>query len=165
MSFAVTLALPNRDRSVTPKCNALETPIIKGVTLHRDTSNPLRGIEVSRQVWTSLVRPLALAFATTTLVFEGRHVTALTARSACGGRDAASATRRGNSCQSPAMLNGRSRMYGGTFPGAPVGNKNAVKRGRYTAETIARRREISFLIRVARQVGRRDDVLRQTRSP
>ena len=82
MSFAVTLALPYRDRSVTPKCHALGTPIIKGVTLHRDTSNPLGGIEVSRQVWTSLVRPLALALATTTLALEGHRVTALTARSA-----------------------------------------------------------------------------------
>jgi hypothetical protein len=56
VSSAVTLALPYRDPSVTPKCHAAETPTIKGVTLGRDTSNPLREIEVSRYVWTALVR-------------------------------------------------------------------------------------------------------------
>ena len=49
------------------------------VTLHRDTSIPLGGSEVSRQVWTSLVPPLALTLATTTLALEG---TASTGRSA-----------------------------------------------------------------------------------
>ena len=52
-------------------------------------------------------------------------------------------TRRGSPCQSPAMKNGRCRMHGGTSPGAPKGNKNALKHGRYTAEAIARRREIA----------------------
>ena len=51
-------------------------------------------------------------------------------------------TRRGSPCQSPAMPNGRCRMHGGTSPGAPKGNKNALKHGRYTAEAIARRRSI-----------------------
>ena len=51
-------------------------------------------------------------------------------------------TRRGSPCQSPAMKNGRCRMHGGMSPGAPKGNKNALKHGRYTAEAIARRREI-----------------------
>jgi hypothetical protein len=32
-------------------------------------------------------------------------------------------------------------------PGAPKGNKNAVKHGRYTAEAIANRREIATLLR------------------
>jgi hypothetical protein len=35
-------------------------------------------------------------------------------------------------------------------PGAPKGNKNAYKHGRYTAEAIARRREVFALIRAAR---------------
>ena len=61
------------------------------------------------------------------------------------GRDA------GAECQSPAMKNGRCRMHGGTSPGAPKGNKNALKHGRYTAEAIARRREIAELIRTARK--------------
>jgi hypothetical protein len=63
----------------------------------------------------------------------------------CGAR-----TRRGKPCQSPVMANGRCRMHGGPSPGAPKGNRNAFKHGRYTAEAIARRREISKLIRVAR---------------
>jgi len=62
-------------------------------------------------------------------------------------------TRRGTPCQSPAMPNGRCRMHGGKSPGAPKANKNALKHGRYTAEAIARRREISDLIRLARQLA------------
>jgi uncharacterized protein YjcR len=38
-------------------------------------------------------------------------------------------------------------MHGGTSLGAPKGNKNAFKHGRYTAEAIERRREISGLLR------------------
>jgi hypothetical protein len=34
--------------------------------------------------------------------------------------------------------------------GAPTGNTNALKPGRYTAEAIARRRQLSELIRMAR---------------
>jgi hypothetical protein len=37
-------------------------------------------------------------------------------------------TRRGSSCRSPAMRNGRCRMHGGMSPGAPKGNKSALKR-------------------------------------
>ncbi|WP_283815736.1 HGGxSTG domain-containing protein [Bradyrhizobium sp. AUGA SZCCT0176] len=66
----------------------------------------------------------------------------------CGAR-----TRRGQPCQSPAMPNGRCRMHGGPSPGAPKGNCNALKHGRYTAEAIARRREVSGLIRAARDLG------------
>jgi hypothetical protein len=58
-------------------------------------------------------------------------------------------TRRGSLCQSPAMKNGRCRMHGGMSPGAPRGNKNALKHGRYAAETIALRREVAELIRIA----------------
>ncbi len=61
----------------------------------------------------------------------------------CGAR-----TRTGSRCQSPAMPNGRCRMHGGLSPGAPKGNRNAFKHGRYTAVVIARRREISGLIRI-----------------
>jgi uncharacterized protein YjcR len=38
-------------------------------------------------------------------------------------------------------------MHGGMSPGAPKGNKNALKHGRYTAEAIANRREIATLLR------------------
>ena len=60
---------------------------------------------------------------------------------------------RGSPCRSPAMPNGRCRMHGGTSPGAPKGNKNAFKHGRYTAEAIARRRSVAVLIRAARQLS------------
>src|SRR5262249_38967418 len=60
----------------------------------------------------------------------------------CGAR-----TRSGIPCRSPAMANGRCRMHGGLSPGAPKGNRNAFKHGRYTADAIANRREIAMLLR------------------
>jgi hypothetical protein len=45
------------------------------------------------------------------------------------------------------MPNGRCRMHGGRSPGAPKGNKNALKNGRYTAEAVAGRREVAELVR------------------
>jgi len=65
----------------------------------------------------------------------------------CGAR-----TRSGKPCQSPAMKNGRCRMHGGPSTGAPKGNRNAWKHGRYSAEAIARRREVSALLRAAREL-------------
>ena len=42
-------------------------------------------------------------------------------------------------------------MHGGApGSGAPIGNKNALRHGHYTAEAIARRRELAELIRMAR---------------
>ena len=41
-------------------------------------------------------------------------------------------TRSKKPCQSPAMPNGRCRMHGGPSPGAPSGNQNALKHGRYS---------------------------------
>ena len=70
----------------------------------------------------------------------------------CGAR-----TRSGKPCRSPAMANGRCRMHGGPSPGAPKGNQHAFKHGRYSAEAIARRREISALIREARALGGGED--------
>src|SRR5256885_1152446 len=52
------------------------------------------------------------------------------------------------------MPNGRCRMHGGPSPGAPKGNKNALKHGLYTAEAIARRREISALMRAMKALAR-----------
>ena len=63
-------------------------------------------------------------------------------------------TRSGQPCRAPAMPNGRCRMHGGTSPGAPKGNKNALKHGRYTAEEIANRREIAALLRTMRALAR-----------
>ncbi len=38
-------------------------------------------------------------------------------------------------------------MHGGLSPGAPIGNRYALKHGGYTAEAVARRREVAMLIR------------------
>jgi hypothetical protein len=54
----------------------------------------------------------------------------------------------------PAMPNGRCRMHGGNSPGAPRGNKSALKHGHYTAEAIAQRCEISDLLRAMNGNGR-----------
>ncbi|WP_283816154.1 HGGxSTG domain-containing protein [Bradyrhizobium manausense] len=61
-------------------------------------------------------------------------------------------TRSGKPCRSLAMPNGRCRMHGGPSPGAPKGNKHNLKHGHYSAEAIARRREISALMRAAREL-------------
>ena len=55
-------------------------------------------------------------------------------------------------CRSPAMANGRCRMHGGKSPGAPQGNSNALKHGRYSAAAIAERRELAALIRSMRRL-------------
>ena len=41
-------------------------------------------------------------------------------------------------------------MHGGKSPGAPIGNNNALKHGLYSAEAIARRREVAEHIRSMR---------------
>ena len=56
-------------------------------------------------------------------------------------------TRKGQSCRTPAMPNGRCRMHGGTNPGAPKGNRNAWKHGHRSAEHQAMR----ILLRMMRQ--------------
>ena len=61
-------------------------------------------------------------------------------------------TRRGTPCRSPAMPNGRCRMHGGSSPGAPLGNRNAWKHGRYSREAIERRREVAELVREMRSL-------------
>ncbi len=58
----------------------------------------------------------------------------------------------GRPCRSPAMNNGRCRMHGGKSPGAPRGNSNAYRHGRYTAEAIAERRRIAALLRSMRRL-------------
>jgi hypothetical protein len=51
------------------------------------------------------------------------------------------------------MANGRCRMHGGLSTGAPKGNRNAFKHGRYTAKAIADRREVAALIRTMRALA------------
>lgn len=63
-------------------------------------------------------------------------------------------TRSGKPCRSPAV-NGkkRCRMHGGApGSGAPPGNKNALKHGRYTHEAIEERRSLQGLIRQSRKL-------------
>ena len=66
----------------------------------------------------------------------------------CGAR-----TRNESLCRSPAMPNGRCRMHGGLSPGAPKGNRNAFKHGRYTADALVRRREVAALLRTMRALA------------
>jgi hypothetical protein len=51
-------------------------------------------------------------------------------------------------------------MHGGTDGiGAPPGNRNAFRHGRYSAEAIAKRREVAALLRACRdQLGAMGDV-------
>lgn len=44
-------------------------------------------------------------------------------------------------------------MHGGASPGAPKGNRNALKHGRYTAAAIANRRMLSALISQMRETA------------
>ena len=62
----------------------------------------------------------------------------------CGAR-----TRSGSPCRSPAVRGGkRCRMHGGAAgSGAPTGNRNAFRHGRYTRELIEFRRTVRDLLR------------------
>ena len=61
-------------------------------------------------------------------------------------------TRSGGSCRNPAMKNGRCRLHGGKSTGAPKGNKNAFKHGRYSREAIEARKLVHELIKMSRQM-------------
>jgi hypothetical protein len=63
-------------------------------------------------------------------------------------------SRSGKPCKSPAAHGKkRCRMHGGALgSGAPRGNKNALKHGRYTREAIAERAHIRELVRQARKL-------------
>lgn len=58
-------------------------------------------------------------------------------------------TRGGKPCRAPAVQGKRRcRMHGGSLgSGAPPGNKNALKNGRYTKEAIEQRRQARELMR------------------
>jgi hypothetical protein len=63
-------------------------------------------------------------------------------------------TRSATPCKSPAMANARCQFHGGKAPGAPKGNKNALKHGLYSAEVVAHRRKVGALLRAARNLMR-----------
>jgi hypothetical protein len=69
----------------------------------------------------------------------------------CGAR-----TRNATACQAPAVSGkARCRMHGGAAgSGAPKGNRNARKHGRYSAETIRARRYVAALARWSRETLR-----------
>jgi glucans biosynthesis protein len=63
-------------------------------------------------------------------------------RTICGAK-----TRRGAPLRYIANEYGRCRMHGGTSSGAPKGNQNAFKHGRYSAETKRAAAHTSMLMR------------------
>jgi hypothetical protein len=67
----------------------------------------------------------------------------------CGAR-----TRRGSPCAAPAVRGRRRcRMHGGGVgSGAPRGNKNALKNGRFTREALEQRSSVNRLIRAGLEV-------------
>jgi hypothetical protein len=62
--------------------------------------------------------------------------------SQCGAK-----ARSGLPCTDVSMPNGRCRVHGGLSLGAPKGNKNAYKHGRYTQEAIEQKALIDGLLR------------------
>ena len=60
----------------------------------------------------------------------------------------------GKPCQSPVVRGRRRcRMHGGASgSGAPVGNRNALRHGRYTAQAIADRQVIRELLHGCREL-------------
>ena len=62
-------------------------------------------------------------------------------------------TRTGSACRSPAVQGARCcRMHGGKGSGAPAGNRNALKHGRYGREMNERRQRVRGLLRQSRQL-------------
>ena len=59
--------------------------------------------------------------------------------------------RSGKPCQSPAVRGSSVCRMHGAGGGARRGNRNALKHGLYTAETLALKRQISALARMARE--------------
>jgi hypothetical protein len=76
------------------------------------------------------------------------EVAGMLASPRCGAR-----TRRGTACRCPAVAGKtRCRMHGGALgSGAPLGNQNALRHGRFSAAAIAERRWIRQVLHGARQ--------------
>lgn len=65
----------------------------------------------------------------------------------CGAR-----TRKNTACQAPAMANGRCRMHGGKATGAPKENKNALKHGEYSRDSLTLRRYFRELLQDSKEI-------------
>ena len=61
-------------------------------------------------------------------------------------------TRKGTSCKSPAMTNGRCRMHGGKSTGPPKGSQNALKHGYYSQQGKEERRLMRESFRQAKDL-------------
>ena len=79
------------------------------------------------------------------------HIRAMLHSPRCGAR-----TRSGRPCKSPAVQDKkRCRMHGGAEgSGAPKGNQNALKNGRYTKEKMQCRKELRELLQAALKTTR-----------
>ena len=65
----------------------------------------------------------------------------------------AKSKRSGKPCQAPAVRGWAVCRMHGACGGAPKGNRNALRHGRYTAEAIARRQEIAELVRAMKALA------------
>jgi uncharacterized protein YjcR len=63
----------------------------------------------------------------------------------------AKSKRSGLQCRAPAVRGSKVCRMHGAGSGAPIGNRNALKHGAFRAETLALKREIQTLARMARQ--------------
>lgn len=63
-------------------------------------------------------------------------------------------TRKGTPCQAPAVTGkARCRMHGGAKgSGAPIGNRNALKHGMYTRESLEFNKHIRDLLREGKEL-------------
>jgi hypothetical protein len=80
---------------------------------------------------------------------HGRNTDPMHQSLRCGAKN-----RSGKPCRSPAVTGKkRCRMHGGApGSGAPRGNKNALKHGRYTRGALAEGRSVQLLMRQARKL-------------
>jgi uncharacterized protein YjcR len=85
---------------------------------------------------------------------HARNTSAMQESPRCGAR-----TRKNTFCLSPAVAGKkRCRMHGGAEgSGAPIGNQNALKHGRFTREAIAERREFREMMREMQETLKRFD--------
>ena len=65
----------------------------------------------------------------------------------------AKSKRSGLRCRAPAVRESSVCRMHGAGGGAPRGNRNALKHGDFTAETLALKRQISALARMARETA------------
>jgi hypothetical protein len=86
----------------------------------------------------------------TAMVSHERNTGPMLQSPRCGAK-----TRSGKPCMSPAVRGARRcRMHGGANSGAPRGNQNALKHGRYTNEAFEERQQLRNLIRQSRALNK-----------